>query len=276
MSLDGAALQSPSRTLTHPSAQIHGYDYKFFHAQKIKRHWDTWVKPHVLRQMLRSYKFVVFFDADAIVQHLEVPLEFLFNRWNVSANTSIAMPVDTQQVVNGTDHLSVDSKGKVVLNTGVIVLQNLPHTFEMLQAWAECTTEKRYLGCGQWKDRWSHEQRAFSEFIRYDFNPDGNNIVVGPKPPLLLHIWSLPRSPINRSGNRQQEIPCNDANGYPGLVGQEWVVDDCKGQFVRHYTVDKSLAKTSTVNALMQNVVELLQKQFAVDRKNMVIEEGRS
>lgn len=158
-------------------AQIHGYDYKFFHAQPIKDHYNTWIKPHALQAMLRDYKFVVFIDADAIIQHLEVPMEFLFNRWNVSPSTSIALPVDTQQVIDGRK-ISVDSKGKVVLNTGVVVLQNLPYTHEMMDAWKDCTTEKRYPGCGQWKEAWSHEQRAFSEYIRYDFNPQGNNIIV--------------------------------------------------------------------------------------------------
>ncbi|KAK4148458.1 hypothetical protein C8A00DRAFT_38973 [Chaetomidium leptoderma] len=227
-------------------SQIHGYDYKFFHAKKIRNHFDTWIKPHALQRMLHNYKFVVFIDADAIIQHLEVPMEFLFNRWNISPNTSIAMPIDTQQVFEGENNISVDSKGKIVLNSGVVVLQNLPHSHEMMQAWAECTTEKRYPGCGHWKTNWSHEQRAFSEFIRYDFNPDGNNIV---------------------------EIPCNDANGFPGLVGQASVVDDCKGEFVRHYTLNKGTAKTSTSDALMQSMGELLQKNFANNHRNILIEE---
>lgn len=148
----------------------------------MEGHWDTWIKPHVLQKMLHRYRFVVFIDADAVIQHLEVPVEFLFNRWNVSPNTSIAMPVDTRQRPWGGDKHSTDSRGKVVLNSGVVVLQNLPHTHDMMQAWAACTTEQRYPGCGHWKDHWSHEQRAFSEYIRYDFNPQGNNIVVSIQP----------------------------------------------------------------------------------------------
>ncbi|KAK4107464.1 hypothetical protein N656DRAFT_720002 [Canariomyces notabilis] len=217
-------------------SQIHGYDYRFIQAKKIKDHWDSWIKPHVLKELLGAYRFVVFIDADTIVQHLEVPLEFLFNRWNIAPNvTSVALPVDTRQMVEGKENISADSKGRTVLNTGVIVMQNLPLSHAMLRAWQECTTEKRYPGCGQWKTKWSHEQRAFSEYIRYDFNPDGNNIV---------------------------EIPCNDANGYPGLVGQAWVVDDCKGEFMRHFTVDKNLAKDSTANVLLQGIAEVLQVNF--------------
>jgi hypothetical protein len=128
--------------------------------------------------MLHQYKFVVFIDADAILQHLEVPMEFLFNRWNISPNTSIGMPVDTRQVLGGDENMSMDGKGNVVLNTGVVVAQALPHTFDMLNAWRTCTSERRYPGCGHWKENWSHEQRAFSEYIRYDFNPSGNEIIV--------------------------------------------------------------------------------------------------
>lgn len=164
--------------LTHDEAQIHGYDYKYFNAKKIKGHHDAWIKVNALQQMLRHYKFVIFVDADAMIMHLEVPMEFLFNRWNISPNTSIAMPIDIREVADDDEHISTDSRWKMVLNTGFIIAQNLPHTHDMLQAWAECTTEKRYPGCGRWKKRWSHEQRAFSEYIRYDFNPQGNNIVV--------------------------------------------------------------------------------------------------
>ncbi|KAH8912504.1 hypothetical protein BR93DRAFT_81816 [Coniochaeta sp. PMI_546] len=229
-------------------SQIHGYDYKFFHARKMKGHWDTWIKPHVLQKMIQDYKFVVFIDADAIIQHLEVPMEFLFNRWNISPNTSIAMPIDTRQRPRGKDNHSTDSKGKVVLNSGVVILQNLPYTHDMMQAWTSCTTEERYPGCGHWKDHWSHEQRAFSEYIRYDFNPQGNNII---------------------------EIPCNDATGYPGLFGKAAVVDNCKGEFIRHYTLEKTLTKTSASDVLMQSIAELLQRNFAENHKYILVEENR-
>jgi hypothetical protein len=135
---------------------------------------------HVIQKLLRDHQFVIFMDADALIQHLEVPMEFLFNRWDIGRGTSIAMPVDTQQIQGEKGNISVDSKGEVVLNAGVIMAQNLPHTHDMMRAWIECPTELRYPGCGHWKDTWSHEQRAFSEYIRYDYNPNGNNIVVSP------------------------------------------------------------------------------------------------
>ncbi|KAK0717390.1 hypothetical protein B0T26DRAFT_740805 [Lasiosphaeria miniovina] len=225
-------------------SQIHGYEYKYFHARRIDGLWDTWIKPHVLKEMLELYRFVVFIDADAIIQHLEVPMEFLFNRWNIAPNTSIAMPIDTRQ---GNEGMSMDSKGKVVLNTGVVVAQSSRHTFDMMDAWRTCTDETRYPGCGKWKTKWSHEQRAFSEFIRYDFNPDGDNIV---------------------------EINCNDANGYPGLFGKADVIDDCQGEFVRHYTLDKGMARASVTEAIAQTISEVVQRNLLKTREWFFIEEG--
>lgn len=117
-------------------------------------------------------------DADVTVTHPEVGLEWLFNHWGIKANTSIAMPWD-QKEMRGNDTISTDSQGVLVLNTGFVLVQNNPLSMEMLEAWRDCPTEKRYKGCAHWKENWSHEQRAFSEYIRYDFNPDGDNIVVG-------------------------------------------------------------------------------------------------
>jgi len=139
---------------------------------------NTWIKPYVLSEFLQSYRFVVFIDADATIQHLDIPLEWLFNKWGITHRTSVAMPIDTKQILNGDRNASCDSKGKVTLNTGFVIAQKLPLTLKMMKAWKECPTEKKYKGCGYWKENWSHEQRAFSEYIRYDFNPDGDNIIV--------------------------------------------------------------------------------------------------
>ncbi|KAG9196881.1 hypothetical protein G6514_003197 [Epicoccum nigrum] len=62
-------------------SQIYGYDYKFFNARLPGGYHNTWMKPHVISSLLESYKSVVFIDADATVQHLELPIQWLFNRW---------------------------------------------------------------------------------------------------------------------------------------------------------------------------------------------------
>lgn len=215
-------------------AQIHGYDYKFYRAESLEGMHDTWIKPYVLSEFLESYRFVVFIDADATIQHLDVPLEWLFNKWGITRKTSIAMPIDTKQILNGDKNASCDSKGKVTLNTGFVIAQKLPLTLKMMKAWKECPTEKRYKGCAQWKENWSHEQRAFSEYIRYDFNPDGNNIV---------------------------EIPCDEAMGYPGLKQNHGhILSDCNGRFVRHHTIDKAMTKTSTSDAMLNSLTDIMQK----------------
>lgn len=196
---------------------------------------NTWIKPHALERFLKSYDFVVFIDADATVQHLDIPLEWLFNRWGVTPQTSIAMPLDVAQIVKGNKHVSEDSKGKMVLNSGFIITQALPLTFDMLRAWAECPQETRYKGCAEWKNKWSHEQRAFSEYIRYDFNPDGNNVI---------------------------EIPCDDAMGYPGLADDPSLLVNCTGQFVRHHTLDKPRTKQSAEVAMVQGLTDILHSEL--------------
>lgn len=66
-----------------------------------------------------------------------------------------------------------------MLSSGVVIAQNLPHTHTILEAWRTCTNETRYKGCGEWAWSWAHEQRAISEYIRYDedMNPEQNIIV---------------------------------------------------------------------------------------------------
>ncbi|KAF2748742.1 hypothetical protein M011DRAFT_485412 [Sporormia fimetaria CBS 119925] len=222
-------------------ARIHGYDYRFIAAPHLPSHHDTWIKPFVLSSLLRSYRFVVFIDADATIQHLELPLEWLFNKWNITPRTSIAMPIDTEQILGEDRNASKDSRGKVALNTGFIVAQNLSLTFEMLDAWKTCTEGKRYPECGQWKENWSHEQRAFSEYIRYDFNPKGDNIV---------------------------ELPCDDAMGFPGIIEDHpHILANCSGQFVRHQTMAKERTKENASQALLQVMAQLTQRSLQMGRE---------
>ncbi|PSN73463.1 hypothetical protein BS50DRAFT_569000 [Corynespora cassiicola Philippines] len=234
-------------------AQIHGYDYKFVQAEHIPDHYDTWISPTTLRRYTPDYDFVVTMDADVTLTHLEVPLEWMFNKWGITRNTSIAMPWDTEEIhtENGvTAPISVDSKGKQVLNTGFMIVQNLGYTLEMLEAWMECTTEKRYKGCGRWKKEWSHEQRAFSEYIRYDFNPRGNNIVA---------------------------LPCDDTMGWPGMVDgyPGRITSDCNGNFVRHHTLDKELAKYSASNSVMQSLSQVLQKTLLRQQQTLYVNQSQ-
>ena len=117
-------------------------------------------------------------DADVTVSHLEVPLEWMFNRWGITRNTFMTLPWDTEEIHNGKS-ISTDSYDLRVPNTGFVVAQNRPLTADMLSAWKDCTSEIRYSSYGTWKQEWSHEQRAFSEYIRHDpeFNVSSETIV---------------------------------------------------------------------------------------------------
>ncbi|KAH7558989.1 hypothetical protein BM1_05126 [Bipolaris maydis] len=197
--------------------------------------------PHVIRELLPKYQFVVHMDADAMVSHLDLPLEWMFNRWGIQKETSMALPWDTEEIRNGSS-ISTDSMGLRVLNGGFIVAQNSTTTLEMLEAWRDCTTETRYKGCANWKTQWSHEQRAFSEYVRYDFNKTPETIV---------------------------GIPCDDAMGFPGF--REFVlnsptvnedISDCNGNMIQHYTSGKALAKGAGGVSAMQILSAVLQQQL--------------
>ncbi|KAF2846443.1 hypothetical protein T440DRAFT_521805 [Plenodomus tracheiphilus IPT5] len=233
----GTGLISHAITSHYLYAMIHGYDYKYYQAASMPGHHDTWIKPHLIKDMLPDYQFVITMDADAVVAHPEIPLEWLFNRWGIAEHTSIAMPHDTEEYINGIPNTE-DSNGVPVLNSGFIVTQNNELTFEMLEAWGNCTTEVRYPGCGHWKENWSHEQRAFSEYIRYDFD----------------------RTPQTIIG-----IPCDDGMGYPGFheqAGPNFDTADCKGNFIRHYTLGKGTVHSAATETIAQVLVEVLQKSL--------------
>ena len=122
----------------------------------------------------------------------------------------------------------------------------------MLEAWGNCTTEVRYPGCARWKGEWSHEQRAFSEYIRYDFGRTPGTIV---------------------------GIPCDDAMGYPDFKAQNEAkgnqgVSDCNGNFVRHYTLGKEQVHAGGTGTMAQALAEVLQKSLLGKQDKVVIKES--
>lgn len=150
----------------------------------------------------------------------------------------MALPWDTEEFRNNKS-ISTDSHDLRVLNTGFVVAQNSPLTMSMLSAWKDCTTETRYPGCGRWKQEWSHEQRAFSEYIRRDpeFNVSSEAIV---------------------------GISCDDAVGWPGFkkdVNRGDAITECNGNFLRHHTLTKSKTKESSASVVMQALSQVLQKE---------------
>jgi hypothetical protein len=179
-------------------AMIHGYSYHFIQTTPFSDRAPYWTKIPALAETLSNIgcAFTVSIDADATFMNLNLPFEWLMNRWNITPQTALSMAEDPNVDKNR------DPRGHLInLNCGFVMAQNLPRTQEILKAWASCPdNEQMYPGCGRWKKPWPAEQAAFGEYIRYQFNESTD---------------------INA-------VPCNEANGFPD--GGE----GCNGLFVRH------------------------------------------
>lgn len=159
-------------------AMVHGYDYRFVRAPNFADRHGTWTKVPILREAVKKYDTVVFMDADAYFVHTELPLEWMMNFWKTTKDTSLTLAKDPDTKGNR------DSKGLVLLNTGFIIAQKSERTQEILTELENCPNEKRWKGCDKWRQSWAHEQRAFGEYIRYDYD-------------LPTDILSLPMSYAN-------------------------------------------------------------------------------
>jgi hypothetical protein len=195
-----------------------------------------------------------------------------------------------------------DSHGVPMVNTGFVIAQNLELTHRTFETWMRCTSgelgkgewtggywanaegesrgndgyRKSYRECGQWKMKWAHEQSVFSEYLRRDFNPEGDNIAVS-LPftiiPLSLFLSEFTNRYISGEGTNVngQEIPCGEANGFPGHMWYDQV--NCTGEFVRHHTFNKRLTKTTIADALAQAMMEVVKMQLGRNVDEVVIEE---
>jgi hypothetical protein len=163
-------------------------------------------------------------DADAIFRNLNLPYEWLLNRWNFTEDTSISMPLDPVWDVNTGEKIGYTNNkyGVVNPNAGFVTVQNLPRTFEMLDDWVSCPdNEEEFEGCDHFRSGWPAEQGAFGEHIRYKYNE-----------PTDFRSFS-----------------CSDGNGFPEQ-GSE-----CRGIFVRHFTTGKGNLKPGTGDSLLQTMM---------------------
>lgn len=63
--------------------------------------------------------------------------------------------------------------------------------------------------------------------------------------------------------------------GYPGLAANHpHILSDCKGQFIRHHTIDKGMTKTDTGNAMIQSLAEIMQKTLLQTKQEVWVNEG--
>ena len=100
----------------------------------------------------------------------------------------------------------------------------------MYKAWAECPSETKYKGCARWKQDWAHEQAAFGNYLRYDYDrPDDIRV-----------------------------LPCVEANGAPEAENR----GGCKGVFVRHFWVDKGLVAKNLADSVMQYFLPRLHQLY--------------
>ncbi|GAM33628.1 hypothetical protein TCE0_011f00671 [Talaromyces pinophilus] len=204
-------------------AMVHGYDYKFIQAPSYTDRHQTWVKVPMIREALKTYDYVVFMDADAIFHYHHLPLEWLFNHWNITEETMLAMALDPDADFNRDEH------GNVNLNTGFIIAQAGERTTQMFNVWEDCVTDEKYANCSKWRYEWSHEQAAFSNYLRYEY--------------------TRPNEVIS--------LPCAEANGYPSKAEL-----GCTGEFVRHYWLDKGATVGALQDAITQYAALRLHDQF--------------
>ncbi|KAF2850152.1 hypothetical protein T440DRAFT_115295 [Plenodomus tracheiphilus IPT5] len=205
-------------------AKIHGYDYKFIRAPDYADRWGTWVKVPMMKEALKTHEYIVFMDSDVMFHYPHLPLEWLLNYWNMTDDTLAMMSIDPNEPQN------YDDKGNRFLNTGFVIARQSKRTQEMYKAWAECPSEKKYPGCARWKLDWAHEQAAFGNYLRYDYDrPDDIRV-----------------------------LPCVEANGAPEAANR----GGCKGVFVRHFWVDKGLVAKNLADSVMQYFLPRLHQLY--------------
>lgn len=219
-------------------ASIHGYTYHFVQPKPWpnETRWNVWTKIPKLRKLLDVCKVVLMIDSDVVIQHPELPFEWLLNRWNFSQETSMALPWDVWYWVNETtgerileNPGAIDALGELSMNAGVVIAQSSPRTKDMVDAWATCPDdEERFPGCEHYSTGWPAEQGAFNEYVRHEFN---------------------------RSSDLQP-IACNEANGFPGQHM------NCSGVFLRHFTSDKLQVKPNVAQVLLEDLSYIFAKQF--------------
>ena len=180
--------------------------------------------------LLDGCRIVISIDHDAIFQNLGLPVEWLLNRWNFTRNTSFAMALDNHWTQNE------DEQHVLNINAGFIVAQHLDRTQEILRAWDSCpSNETVFPGCRKFITNWPAEQGAWGNFMRRTFNETDDYI----------------------------EIPCTEANGFPGMGTECW------GCLIRHYTIGKDRIRGGVASSLAQAVFgmarnEMLQKEDEV------------
>jgi hypothetical protein len=222
--------------MTYPAdriALIHGYRYHYIKVPPYEHRSVFWSKiPAISDLLLSDCRIILSIDHDALFRNLELPVEWMLNHWGFSKETSFLMAIDPEAPYN------YDHHGKLMINAGMIVAQNLPRTHEILRAWDSCPSNgTEYPGCREYIDKWPAEQGAWSTYIRSQFNRTNDFI----------------------------EIPCTEANGFPEM-GTE-----CRGNLIRHYTTGKDKVHGGVSASVAQAVLGMTRKHLLFHEDDLTI-----
>jgi hypothetical protein len=159
------------------------------------------------------------------------------NYWDISpTNNSLALAVDPDREYNK------DKFGKLMLNTGFIITQNNPKTYEIMDAWAGCPEENgKHPECVEFRTNSPGrptDQGGFGTFIRYDYPED------------------------------IKQLACTDANGFPNSDSE------CEGRFIRHlWTGKDSWIKIFVGQQVPGPYLEMFHKEFLESKPEFYITE---
>lgn len=230
------ALQGP--VLTPLLGKIHGYSYNYVAVNPFSDRRTSWKKPGVIAKLLEKHKACIYIDSDAIFRNLDLPFEWLMNYWGLGpASNSLALALDPMHEANQ------DEFGKEYLNTGFLIAQNNPKTFEIMDAWDSCpNVGGRYPGCTRF--RTNHpgrptDQGGFGTYVRYDFSDD------------------------------IRELPCNEANGFAEAHA------GCDGTFIRHvWTGKDGLLKVFAGEQMPGPFLEYFHREFVATLPSFYLTES--
>lgn len=221
-------------------AKIHGYKYYFVHIDEYPDRRNSWKKAPVVSKILKDHKVCAFVDSDVTFNQLDLPFEWLLNYWRYWPDQQLlALALDPDGVEK-----NIDRYGKLYLNTGFIISQNLPRTHEIFAAWEACPDEGgKHPECTEFRKNapgFPTDQGGFGAYIRYEFNR-------------LTDI---------------AELPCNEANGFPESHS------GCSGIFIRHWWTGKDdWIKEGVGPQVPGPYLKLFHQEFLADRPNFWITE---
>ncbi|PNS18468.1 hypothetical protein CAC42_6285 [Sphaceloma murrayae] len=208
-------------------AQMHGYDYKFIQVPRPPQDtFRTWAKiPGIYQALKLDYQFIVFTDYDVIFPHLKIPLEWFLDHWNVTSEIILTSGSAPNLGTKGRKaKMRLDSfHHKLSINSGFMIVQKTPKAHDFFKDWMECTSEVKFKGCATWKNEPLHEQRAYADYIRYEYP------------------------------GTTREVPCDEVNG--NNFRNEGKPARCRGTLVQHMYNDAKSQVRDAVQVAVANVV---------------------